>query len=346
VWSSWLARKRETGDDGAVAVFVALSMIVFVAMTAIVVDVGQAFWVKSELQTSADAGALAAAFMLPDEAAALTRGEVIALANHAGLDADAIDVVTGVWDADASMFVAGATPPDAVRLTVRRTSATGNPVVNSFAGVLGEDTSDVEASAVALLAFTTLDFSGFSEGDTPNELLHGQGISGEYISGKVKIRGSSNRNNGAACPVIDGEPHCEMIFDGPCTGGCSGGDADLYFPAQGNILIITEDGDADDPDDEGRGGSFWFDFSTLGPGSVSVRSMALLDIDEDVEAIVTLFDGSMNILDQTFLSGAGDGEAIDRFVSGVLGVVYMEVEIPGSGAIDDIAYLRVVKIVE
>jgi len=346
VWSSWLARKNEDNESGAVAVFVALSMVVLAGMTAIVVDVGQAFWVKSELQTSADAGALAAASMLPDEAAALTRGEVIALANHAGLDPGAIDVVTGTWDPDTSTFQPGAPLPDAVRLTVRRTSATGNPVINSFAGILGKDTSDVEASAVALLAFTTLDFSGFNEGDTPNELLHGQGISGEYIPGMVKIRGTSNRNNSGACPVVEGEPHCEMIFDGPCTGGCSGGDADLYFPAQGNILIITEDGDADDPDDEGQGGSFWFDFSNLGPGSVSVRSMALLDIDEDVEAIVTLFDESMNVLDQTFLSGAGDGEAVDRFVSGVLGVVYMKVELPGSGAIDDIAYLRVVKIVE
>lgn len=338
---TWSSRDQE----GAVAVIVAFSMVVLIGMTALVVDVGRVLWVKSELQTSADAAALAAASMLPDEPAALDRGEVIALLNHEGLDAGSISVETGTWDPATSTFTPGGGTPEAVRLTVHRTGDTGNAVVNSFAGILGYNTSDVSATAVALLAYTTLDFSGFAEGATPNELSHGQGISGEFISGEVHITASSNRNNSSRCPSINGVRHCEMIFDGECSGGCSGGDSDLEFPGQGNILIITEDGDAGDPDDEARGGSFWFDFGGLGPGSVSVRSIGLLDIDETDSALVTLYDESLNILDQTSLSGAGDGNKVDKFVSGVAGVVYMEVELPGSGAIDDIAYLRVVKIV-
>lgn len=341
-----IGHRRERDEDGAVVALFAVSIVVFLGMAAVVLDVGRIFWVKSELQTSADAAALAAAMMLPDEGLAIDRGTEIALANHEGLTAGSVNVVTGSWDSGSSSFVPGGSEPDAVRVTVKRTGATGNSVSNSFASVLGRDESDVEATAVALLALTTLDFTGFGEGDTPDEITHGSGISGEFIPGRVDIEATTNRNNSAKCPKIDGVPHCQMIFDGTCSGGCSGGDPDLYFPGQGNILILTEDGDASDPDDEARGGTFWFDFSNLGPGAVSVRSIALLDIDEYDEAVVTLYDGSMNVLDQTSLSGAGDGNKVDRFVSAVTGVVYMEVEIPGSGAIDDIAYLRVVKIVE
>ncbi len=338
--------RHKFDERGAVAAMFAVSMVVMFGMAAIVLDVGRIFVVQSELQTSADAAALAAAAMLPDESAAVARGRTIALANHDELTAGSVSVEPGTWDLNAKVFSSGGQSPDAVRVRVYRTGGTGNAVNNSLAGIIDRPVTDVDASAVALLAFTTLDFSGFSEGATPNVLSHGQGISGEFIPGSVGIRASSNRSNSSRCNEIGGVRHCEMIFDGTCSGGCTGGDADLLFPSQGNILIITEDGDENDPDDEARGGTFTFDFSNLGPGSVSVRSIALLDIDEDVQAVVTLFDESYNVLDVAYLSGAGDGEAVDKFVSGVLGVVYMEVELPGSGAIDDIAYLRVVKIVE
>lgn len=333
-------------EDGAVAVMFAVSMVALFGMAALVLDVGKVYLVQSELQTSADAAALGAASMLPDPAAAIARGEAIAVANHDGLSASSVDVITGTWDAGSSMFIAGGANPDAVRVNVFRTAAEGNPVDNSLASVIGRPQSDAEATAVALLALTTLDFSGFSEGATPDTLSHGQGISGEFIPGSVSISATSNRNNSSRCPEIGGEPHCEMIFDGTCSGGCTGGDPDLLFPAQGNILIITEDGDADDPDDEARGGTFIFDFTSLGAGTVSVRSIALLDIDESDQAVVTLFGEGNEVLDVAYLAGAGDGVAVDRFVSGVTGVTRMEVELAGSGAIDDIAYLRIVKIVE
>ena len=45
-------------------------------------------------------------------------------------------------------------------------------------------------------------------------------------------------------------PVGDPAFDGSL---CSGEDWDLYLPSLGNTLIITEDGDASDPDDAVNG---------------------------------------------------------------------------------------------
>lgn len=54
-------RHRGRGEDGVVAILVAILAIVLLIMSAFVVDLGMAFTSKRQLQTAADAGALAAA---------------------------------------------------------------------------------------------------------------------------------------------------------------------------------------------------------------------------------------------------------------------------------------------
>ena len=89
----------------------------------------------------------------------------------------------------------------------------------------------------------TIDFeTGLSEGDTVSSVSCGSGMScSADPGGFVDVFGDS------ADPGIPG--NAAMVFDAECAGGCSGGDNDLFFPGHGNILIITEDEDAGDPDD-------------------------------------------------------------------------------------------------
>ncbi|WP_442940073.1 pilus assembly protein TadG-related protein [Nocardioides sp. B-3] len=64
-------RRRPRNRDGAIAVLVALLAVVLFTLSAFVADLGVAYTSKRQLQTAADAGALAAAKRLagnPDRA--------------------------------------------------------------------------------------------------------------------------------------------------------------------------------------------------------------------------------------------------------------------------------------
>ena len=61
------ARQLINNQDGAVAALVAVCLIIFVAFTALAIDIGHLYVVRNELQNAADAGALAGARMLLNE---------------------------------------------------------------------------------------------------------------------------------------------------------------------------------------------------------------------------------------------------------------------------------------
>ncbi len=102
-------------------------------------------------------------------------------------------------------------------------------------------------------------------------------------------------------------PDTGMIFDSACPGGCTGGDFDLGSPnsAYGGpgtasptsdgvsntdslsmVLIISEDGDANDPDDEASGGVFEFVF----PRVVRIDSVGIMDQDSGDGGLNSVFD--------------------------------------------------------
>lgn len=320
-------------DQGAVLVFASLLLVALFGVTALVVDVGNMYWVRRTLQNAADAGALAAASDVTDQDAA--RATAIEYADANSPDGSNVlspdDVRFGFWDKATRTFYPGGFPVNAVEVITRRSKAGGNPVQHKFAQILGISESDVSARAVAMLSSAVVDFENLQPGDQPDQIRSGEGISGDAISGFVRI---------------SGDGHGPMIFDAACAGGpasnCTGGDTDLYQPTQGNVLIISEDGDSSDPDDDGRGGIIEFDFSSFGGGFVSVGSLVLIDAEEG--GTVTLYrDGE--IIDQTFLGGVSDGEMEYRFVSEVSGVDFMRIELGGSGAIDDIGYQFAVSLV-
>ncbi|MGF1537059.1 MAG: glycerophosphodiester phosphodiesterase family protein [Elainellaceae cyanobacterium] len=123
-----------------------------------------------------------------------------------------------------------------------------------------------------------------------------------------------------------------MIFD---TANPTGGDTDLASDVLGNVLILSEDGDASDPDDNAAGGTFEFTWDEL----VNIASVGLLDV-EETGGFITAFgdDGAvLGRFDTTNLTanGAFGTAAVDMDIEGVR---RLDVTLTGSGAIAEVNF--------
>lgn len=214
---------------------------VAVGVAALAVDTGLMFSAKQELQSAADAAALAAASQLGStgDAQALARAEAKKYANAndvAGEGSDVVDadVVFGhaVLSGEKFDFEPNTEPFDAVKVTVRRDqTAADGPVSLLFAKTFGEDSANLSASAVAMLVprdiSLVIDLSGSMNDDS--ELRHYKRFASEksgYIDG-VQInlkeiwkalpieKGNAGVGNGID-PPPPGQPNNEN--DQPGTG--------------------------------------------------------------------------------------------------------------------------------
>lgn len=151
---------RLGGRRGTVLVLTTVVMAVAVGMLAFAIDLGYIVHVRTALQRTADASALAAAELLPDQQVAAAVARAVATENgwsslvssgdewH-GDDLDPMTVRFGFWDRDAATFTSPGRRVNAVRVTLRRTEATKNPLRLFFARILDNDVADVSASATA-----------------------------------------------------------------------------------------------------------------------------------------------------------------------------------------------------
>lgn len=101
------------------------------------------------LQIAADTAALAAATKLPSADAARTTAKSYAERNALGVTMTDDDVIIGHWDDTTRTFTPDATPYNAVRVIVQRSTDRGTPVDTMFLSVLGVSTWDVSAQATA-----------------------------------------------------------------------------------------------------------------------------------------------------------------------------------------------------
>lgn len=149
------ARALSTDASGSLLPLVAFGMAAFVAAGALAIDVGNLYVNQTRLQQVADAAVLSAVGLLPNATAARTEALRLAEANmpnaRFGAVLRAADVVPGRWDGATRVFTAGGSPADALRITTRRETATGNPVAALFASALGTDSFDVRATATAVM---------------------------------------------------------------------------------------------------------------------------------------------------------------------------------------------------
>jgi Ca2+-binding RTX toxin-like protein len=158
----------------------------------------------------------------------------------------------------------------------------------------------------------TLDFNAFAAGTV---------IDNEYADQGVTVSASGGSGNA-------------MIFN---SANPTGGDSDLASDTLEGLLIVSEDGDSNDPDDNAAGGSIFFDFDY--DDGVRMKSITFKDIEETsgsgTRMIFYAQDGS--VIDNQFVDPTGDGG--ERTVQlNVLDVARLEVVFPGSGAIDNVTF--------
>jgi Flp pilus assembly protein TadG len=163
-----MRHSRGSNRRGTVAALAALLIAVLLGMVAFAIDSGYIVHARTRLQRAADACALAAAAELPDQNAATLAARATALDNHeaigSGLELgdddsaptghlDPLEVEYGYWNRQTATFTSPppySHTPNAVRVTLARSEATGNPLPLTFGRVLGRSEADVSASAIAL----------------------------------------------------------------------------------------------------------------------------------------------------------------------------------------------------
>jgi len=210
-----VARDLLRDRRGAVAMVVGLTLIVIIGVAALAVDGGSLYALRSQLQATADAAALAGASQLPDEtdtatAAVLYAGKNMVAAKH-GTVLAASDVVRGRWDEDARTFDVTGTPVNAVRVVTRRAEANGNAAELYFAKVLGFHQMDVNTAAVAwnggrgaefcILSLEPNDAGAVTASGTNNLDLGecGIGVTSTHASQALKLPGTVDITAGLIC---------------------------------------------------------------------------------------------------------------------------------------------------
>jgi Flp pilus assembly protein TadG len=143
------------GDErGTIALIVTAFIAIVFGVAALAIDGGNLYVLRNRMQAAADAAALAGASQLPTVANVNNAAQSWALKNLPAAEGNGnilstSDIVIGNWNTLTRVFTAGATPRDSVKVTVRRTAATGNSVPTYFAGLIGIPTVNVVAEAIA-----------------------------------------------------------------------------------------------------------------------------------------------------------------------------------------------------
>ncbi len=190
--------------------------------------------------------------------------------------------------------------------TVRTVTTTEEVVTTVTSTVSGED------QAVDI----GFDESGLSKGDIVSNQISGLTVS--------SIRSDGSINTG----------HPPMIFDSE---NPTGGDWDLNTGASGNgaflgnVLIISEDGDQNDPDDNASGGTLKFDFDV----PTTVTELTILDVERG--ATLRFYDAGGNLITTQSVPSTSDGGYTTVAVN-VDNVSSFTWTLPDSGAIAGMAF--------
>jgi hypothetical protein len=123
-----------------------------------------------------------------------------------------------------------------------------------------------------------------------------------------------------------GTPHQNFSGPGVGLGGRRGTPGQNSVPL-GNVLIISEDNNSNNPDDNANGGTLRFSFQR----PMDVAMVGMLDLDSGTSRIVALDGSGATLLDRA-LQNAGDNGYQDEYL-GVANVRTLDVRLAGSGAV-------------
>jgi len=191
-------------------------------------------------------------------------------------------------------------------------------------------------------ANTIIDFDQDAAG---NAITAGQIIDNEYAAFGVTIQSDNqsfqptiafDSSNPTGGDFDLGTPN--VTFGGPGIGaGGEAGQPGENAVALNNVLIISEDGDLNDPDDDAGGGVITFDFAS----PVTFFRIGILDVDDNNSAgVVRLLDNIGGVISQLAVLPLGDNSV--QYVSmTTAGISSVEVVFPGSGAITGLEFAAV-----
>lgn len=196
------------------------------------------------------------------------------------------------------------------------------------------ETEPVSRDGYGNLPGTCIEFDAFASGETVNVAYSTTGI------GPVSVQGSASGSSGNAAMILDsGSPGTQAdlgtpnaLFGGP---GQGDGGYGFYFNAEplDKVLIVSADGDADDPlASTAADSKIDLDFS--GMTSVTCYRVTLIDVD-DTESGRARFYGTagQELLDLPFTVTGNNGVAQLDFGS-ISGVQRVELALGGAVAID------------
>jgi Flp pilus assembly protein TadG len=197
--------KAARNDRGNVATLTAFALVPLIILTAGVLNFGFAWAVRNELQSTADAAALAGASQLGDDAQVLAEANEFAANNMAATPHGDVltdpDVEIGHWDNATRVFTPGGTPENAVRATTRRSSVNGNSLPAFLGDFIGRDEWNLTTQAIAavqttgegcILALDPAASGAFSMGGNASLTLNGcSAMSNSEHSTSFLINGSA-----------------------------------------------------------------------------------------------------------------------------------------------------------
>ena len=151
---------RGSPERGSILIHTALALVSFTTVSALVVDLGLQLVARHQIQTSADAAALAAATALSfesytdrtDSGPAKRTALAVATTNTVWGQAPAVAAADVTFPVCADSFEAGPSAPPklaCVNVAVYRDGAHSNPLATMFAQLAGVNTAGVAAAATA-----------------------------------------------------------------------------------------------------------------------------------------------------------------------------------------------------
>ena len=218
---SWQSNRR-----GIALVYIAIAMPVLVMLVSLGVDLGRVQVAKFELRRCADA---AARFALKG----LSDGTYYAKAQAAATDNPVdgatyylaiADVVAGKWS--SGVFVAGGTPYNAVTVSTRRTATAGNAIPLLFGQLMGRNTCDIHANAIAynapvgsggfgLVGVSSMNLSNGAMTDSYNSALAPYSASTATANGSIASNGTISVSNSTT--TINGNVYAGPVGSGTVT---------------------------------------------------------------------------------------------------------------------------------
>ncbi len=306
-------------DDGSVLTIVGLGLMTIMGLATLVVDMSSAYALRTNLQNTADAAALAAVIELPEENEARTTALDYAEKNmpHAdhGTTLKTADVVTGNWDGATRVFTPAGAPMNAIQVITRRSQTNGNPAPTFFARLFGKEGIDITASTIAVRGTTSPCLLALHPTvgralDTGNRTLTANNCS-------IHVNSSHTGQAIAGNPATPANPSGEYIADSICVnGGASSGPSYSPAPDLGCSPIADPLADFNAPE---VGSCDHTNYSITSGGGTLDPGVYCGGLNINSNGTITLNPGHYVIQDGPFYVGGGadiDGEGVSFHLTG------------------------------